>query len=466
MTICELASNPLACAPQIAPDPCQKYKVQTRGRPRIGKVIETMIPVLQRLVQASAAILTLLSLVIAVPADASGAFSTDRLRRLDQRLHRYVDENRVAGVVALVLQDGKPVYNAAIGWADKEAGIRMQPDTLFRIASQSKAITSVMALSLMEEGRLQLADPVSELIPVFAHTQVAELHEGELKIVPASRPITLFDLLTHTSGMSYGVEPHIANQYQSAGLGPAAGQGWYLADKDEDVCMSMERLAKLPFLGQPGERFIYGYSIDVLGCVVQRAAGKPLDEVVRERLTEPLGMNDTFFFVPAEKRGRLAAVYSSTADGHIQRAPDGSLGQGHYIEGPRKNFSGGAGLVSTAHDYARFLEMLRRDGEIDGHRILSPHAVALMHTNQIPGLYPAEGKGFGLGFETVERYGALGMASVGSYGWGGAYGTQYFVDPQEHIVAVLMIQLLPNHSGLEKVGFSNLIYQALIQGKH
>src|SRR5262249_28760751 len=153
---------------------------------------------------------------------------------------------------------------------------------------------------------------------------------------------------------SYGVEPQIANQYQSAGLGPAAGHGWYLADKNEDVCTSMERLAALPFLGQPGERFIYGYSIDVLGCVVQRATGKPLDQVVRERLTTPLQMNDTFFFVPPEKRSRMAAVYASTADGHIQRAPEGALGQGHYTEGPQKDFSGGAGLVSTAHDYARF----------------------------------------------------------------------------------------------------------------
>jgi CubicO group peptidase (beta-lactamase class C family) len=421
---------------------------------------------LQRLVRVAPALLMLLSLAVTVRADASDAFSPERLRRLDQSLHRYVDEDRVAGVVALVLQDGKPVYNAAMGWADKEAGVRMQPDTLFRIASQSKAITSVMALSLMEEGRLQLADPVSQLIPAFAHTQVAEMHDGQLKIVPASRPITIFDLLTHTSGVSYGVEPQIANKYQSVGLGPAAGHGWYLADKDEDVCTSMERLAKLPFLGQPGERFIYGYSIDVLGCVVERATGKPLDEVVRDRLTKPLQMNDTFFFVPPEKRSRLAAVYSSTADGHIQRAPDGSLGQGHYTDGPRKDFSGGAGLVSTAQDYARFLEMLRREGEIDGHRILSPHAVALMRTNQIPGLYAGEGKGFGLGFETVERYGALGMASVGSYGWGGAYGTQYVVDPQERIVAVLMIQLLPNQSGLEKIGFMNLIYQALIKAQH
>ena len=404
-----------------------------------------------------------LALIAAVPADADGAFAPDRLRRLDQALRRYVDDGRVAGVVALVMRDGKPVYESAIGWADKEAGIRMQPDTLFRIASQSKAITSVMALSLMEEGRIALAEPVSEVIPAFAQTHVAEIHNGQMKIVPASRPITIFDLLTHTSGLSYGVEPQIANQYRSAGLGPAAGYGWYLADKDEDVCTSMERLASLPFLEQPGARFVYGYSIDVLGCVVERAAGKPLDAVVRERLTDPLQLHDTFFFVPAEKQSRLAAVYSSTSDGHIERAPDGSLGQGHYTVGPRRNFSGGAGLVSTAHDYARFLEMLRRDGEIDGHRILSPHAVALMRTNQIPGLYTGEGKGFGLGFETVERYGAAGMASAGSYSWGGAYGTQYFVDPQEHLVAVLMIQLLPNHSGLEKVRFVDLIYQALIQ---
>ena len=300
------------------------------------------------------------------------AISAERLPRIDKALQQYVDENRVGGVVGLVLQDGKPVYERAIGWADKEAGTKMAPDTIFRIASQTKALTSVAVLSLMEEGKLNLTDPVSRYIPSFANSRVAVRKDDAVEIVPARRPITIRDLLTHTAGISYGTDASVASQYEARGLGPAAGYGWFTADKDEPICVTMERLGTLPFVAQPGEAWVYGYNTDILGCVVEKVSGTPLDEFIRTRITGPLGMKDTQFFLPPAQRARLAAVYSSRSDGSITRAPDGPRGQGAYVDGPRRSFAGGAGLLSTARDYARFLEMIRRGGAIDGVRILSP----------------------------------------------------------------------------------------------
>jgi CubicO group peptidase (beta-lactamase class C family) len=393
-------------------------------------------------------------------AIASG-LSAERLARVDRVLQKYVDDNQVAGVVALVLRDGQPVYERAFGWSDKEADRRMTTDTIFRIASQSKALTSVAILSLMEEGKLALNTPVSRFIPAFAKTTVAVKADSGVTTVPAKRPITIRDLLTHTAGISYGTDPIVASLYEAKGLGPAAGYGWYTADKDEPVCDTIERLASLPFVSQPGEAYVYGYNTDILGCVAERASGMPLDRLIETRIAGPLGLKDTRFFLTPDQQARLAAVYGSTPGGTIVRAPEGARGQGHYIEGPRKNFSGGAGLLSTARDYARFLEMIRRGGEIGGVRVLAPRTVALMTTNQIPTLYPTAGLGFGLGFETVERYGASGLASVGSFGWGGAYGTTYKVDPEARLVLVMMIQLIPNTTDIGQV-FPSVVYQALL----
>ncbi|MEP7271254.1 MAG: serine hydrolase domain-containing protein [Acidobacteriota bacterium] len=396
------------------------------------------------------------------PIGTNSTFSAERLTRLDRTLQQYVDENRIAGIVALVLQDGAPVYERAFGWSDKEANRRMAANTIFRIASQSKAITSVAILSLMEEGKLGINDPVSRFIPAFAKTTVAVGTESGVNNVPAKRQITIRDLLTHTAGISYGTDPELAEQYRAKGLGPAAGRGWYTADKDEPICQTMERLASLPFKAQPGEAYVYGYNTDILGCVVERASGIALDEFVRSRITEPLGMKDTRFFLPPAQRDRLAAVYASGSDGRFLRAEEGGKGQGDYVEGPRRSFAGGAGLLSTAHDYARFLEMIRNGGELGGVRILAPRTVQLMTTNQVGTLHSANGLGFGFGFETTDRYGANGMDSVGAFGWGGAYGSIYRVDPKSRVVMVLMIQLMPNSTDIAQK-FGALVYQALME---
>ncbi len=400
----------------------------------------------------------------AVASRNAAGFSTERLGRIDSVLQRYVDENRIPGAVGLVLRDGRPVYERAFGWGDKESSRKMTTDTIFRIASQTKAITSVAILQLVEEGRLALSNPVSQYIPSFAKTTVAIKSDTGMASVPAARQIRIRDLLTHTAGISYGTDPLVASLYEAKGLGPAAGYGWYTADKDEPICDTMERLGTLPFTAQPGESYVYGYNTDILGCVVERASGQPLDQYVESHITGPLGMKDTRFYLPADQRDRLATVYANRPDGTIERAPDGAKGQGHYIEGPRRSFAGGAGLLSSARDYARFLEAIRLGGTIDGVRILSPRSVALMTTNQSGTLHSKDGLGFGYGFETTDRYGASGMYSVGSFGWGGAYGTSYRVDPAERLVVVFMIQLMPNSTDTSEK-FSTLVYQALDESR-
>ncbi len=396
-------------------------------------------------------------------AAARLGFAPARFARVDTFFEGAVDRGEIAGAVVRVLRDGEPVYERAFGWADKEAGRRMTTDAIFRIASQSKALTSTAILMLAEEGKLWVSDPVSRFIPEFAHTTVAVRTDSGPRIVPATRPITIRDLLTHTAGISYGTDPLVAPLYAAKGLGPEAGPyGWYLAHKDEPICATMARLGSLPFVAQPGERFVYGYNTDILGCVVERASGMPLDRFIRERITGPLKMVDTDFFVPPAKRDRLAAVYTHDSAGKLVRAPDGPSGQGNYVEGPRRDFSGGAGLTATARDYGRFLQMLLNRGELDGVRILGPRTVALMTSNQVGALFwGAPGEGFSLGFRTIERAGANGKPeSVGSFGWGGAYGSEYEVDPQEHLVLVFMVQELPNVTGIGQ-RLPMLVYQAM-----
>jgi len=401
-------------------------------------------------------------LFVVSTSPSAQSLSAERLARIDRFFQQYVDEARIGGAVALVLQDGKPVYERAFGWRDKEAGSKVTTDAIFRIASQTKALTSTAILSLMEEGKIGLNDPAGRFIPAFSKTTVAVQNGQDVQVVPARRSITIRDLLTHTAGISYGTNPSVASQYEMKGLGPAAGFGWYTADKDEPICTTMERLATLPFVSQPGEAWVYGYNTDILGCIAERVSGVPLDELIRTRITAPLGMKDTQFFLQPAQRDRLAAVYSSTManGGTIARAPDGPRGQGQYVDGPRKSFAGGAGLLSTARDYARFLEMIRNGGAIDGVRILSPRTVELMTTNQVGTLHSATGLGFGLGFETTDRYGANGLDSAGAFGWGGAYGSVYRVDPKARLVLVLMIQMLPNASDVG-TRFPTLVYQAL-----
>lgn len=356
------------------------------------------------------------------------------------------------------MRDGKVVYERAAGWVDKEARRPMTTQSLFRIASQTKPITSAAVLSLVEDSKIGLNEPVSHFIPAFEKTSVVVKGSDAIKTVPGKRPIAIFDLLTHTAGVPYGRETQLGMTYRAKGLGPAAGHGFYLADKDEPVCAVMERLAALPFMAQPGEAWVYGYNTDILGCVVERASGMALDRFIESRITAPLGMKDTKFFVSPNDRDRLAVVYGTGPDGKVFRAPEGQLGQGHFVDGPRKCFSGGAGLTSTARDYALFLEAMRNGGKLADARILAPRTVKLMTTNQVGTMYSTAGTGFGCGFQTVERVGGLSTASPGSFAAGGAYGTAAQVDPEARMVLVLMVQMYPNGTDVQGK-FMRMAYQ-------
>src|SRR5438552_14022491 len=320
--------------------------------------------------------------------------SSERLQRLTDAFQGYVKDGKLAGAMVLVARRGKVAYTVSFGQRDMETHAPMKEDAIFRIASQTKALVSVAALQLQEEGKLLIADPVGKYIPEFQKTKVAVLRPGGYDIVDAKRPITIRDLLTHTSGVSYGDGP-AKELWQKAGI-----TGWYFADRDEPVAATVTRMAALPFDAQPGEKFVYGYSTDILGVVVERASGQPLDEYLRTRIFEPLKMRDTHFYLPPAKADRLATVYSATPNGKIERAPTPGtmVSQGAYVEGPRKSFSGGAGIVSTAGDYARFLQMMLSGGELEGARILGRKTVELMTVDHIGALETEAGRGFGRGF--------------------------------------------------------------------
>jgi CubicO group peptidase (beta-lactamase class C family) len=389
----------------------------------------------------------------------SVGMSSDRLERLTEAMQAYVDERRLPGSVTLVLRDGKTVHLEAVGYRDVEAGDPMDVDDIFRIASQTKAIVSVAIMMLQEEGRLDIAQPLSAHLPEFAETTVAEVAEGgTYEVVPAKRPITLRDLLTHTSGVNYGFGL-AGDAWAEAGI-----QGWYFADREEPIRETIRRMADLPFAAHPGQALVYGYSTDILGVVVEEASGMSLDEFLRTRIFEPLGMVDTHFFLPPEKADRLAVVYTGSPEGPITRSPDGGGwqgGQGHYLEGPRTSFSGGAGLLSTARDYGRFIQAILNGGELDGRRILSPKSVELMTANHIDDLWGA-GDGFGLGFQVVRDFGTRGlMGSPGEFSWGGAYHSTFWGDFDEDLVVVYFTQMLPAPRVDDHVKLRNLVYGAI-----
>jgi len=389
------------------------------------------------------------------PADVG--LSAERLARLTQVFQDYAAAGRVAGVVTLVARKGKVAYLQPVGKLDLATGTPMPADAIFRIASQTKAVTSVAVMILMEEGRILLDDPVAKYIPEFAATKVAVQAPDKgvtgYSVVPAKRQITIRDLLTHTAGISYGDGP-AKDEYLAAGV-----HGWFLADKPTPVGDVVKKLASLPFDAQPGEKFVYGYNLDILGHLVERVSGLSLADFIAKRITGPLGMSDTHFFLPEDKLARFTPVYGLDEKGGLKLVEDPK--DSFYVKGPRMCYAGGAGLLSTANDYARFLCMLLRGGELDGARILSPKTVELMTVDHVGSLYG--GEGFGLGFWVTDRLGRNGLpGTVGSFGWGGAYHTTYWVDPGEQLVCVLMTQLLPATGSDLHGKFRTLVYQSIV----
>ena len=389
--------------------------------------------------------------------------SSERLDRLSLALESYVDAGRLASAVTIVVRRGKIAYREGIGHRDVEAQAPMPSDGIFRIASQTKALASVGVMLLQEEGKLLITDPVGNYLPAFAETTVAEPNdEGGYNVVPARRPITLRDLLTHTAGISYGTNRGpAADVWEEAGI-----TGWYFADRDEPVIDTMARLAELPMDAHPGERWVYGYNTDILGAMIEKISGQTLGKFLKERLFDPLGMIDTHFFLPESKVGRLATVYSSVGDGSsFERAPDPGhmVGQGQYVTGPRTAFSAGAGLLSTATDYATFLQMMLNGGELNGRRILSRKTVESMLSNHLGGIAFRPGQGFGLGFSITHDPAATGLpGSVGEFGWSGAYHSTYWADPAEELVVVYLTQLIPAINLDDQQKVRTMVYQAII----
>ena len=395
-----------------------------------------------------------------VPANSVG-LSSERLEFLTNTFQEYVDQGELPGAVVLVARKGQIAYLNAFGKSDKENNLPMQENSIFRIASQTKAIVSVGIMLLQEEGKLLITDPVGKYIPAFKETTVAVPQEGAAyEIVKAQRPITIRDLLTHTAGIGYG-QGIASDLWKQANI-----QGWYFADREEPIQATVSRMAALPFEAQPGEKFVYGYNTDILGALIEVVSGESLDTFLKTRILDPLGMNDTHFYLPKVKSSRLTVVYSPTKKG-LERAPNpgGMVGQGAYLDGPRVSFSGGAGFLSTAVDYAKFLQMMLNKGNFNMKQIISPKTVALMTVNHLGAIpFPWEkGVGFGLGFSVVEDLGQRGvLGSKGEFGWGGAYHSTYWVDPQEELVVVYFTQLIPANGLDDHQKLRALIYQALM----
>jgi CubicO group peptidase (beta-lactamase class C family) len=405
----------------------------------------------------------------AVVAPEEVGLASSRLTNIRTVMNRHVADKQIPGAIGLIARRGKIAYQEAYGMADIEAGKPMQLDTIHRIYSMSKPITSVAVMMLYEEGKFQLNDPVAKYLPEFAKMQVGveekdpQTGKPVLKTVPAKRPITIRDLLRHTAGLTYGFfgDTLVDREYRKARI-----------LSDLNLAEFITHLTQIPLLYEPGTRWNYSVSVDVLGRLVEVMSGKSFDQFLQERIFNPLNMRDTGFYVPANKKDRLAKLYSPTKDGKIQPAAICATRQEctekfpdavpSYLE-PPSLLSGGGGLVSTAYDYLRFCQMLLNQGQYEGKRLLSRKTVQLMSSDNlgtIPGMGP--GTGFGLGFAVSKAPGEAGMlGSAGEYNWGGAAGTRFWIDPQEELIGIFMIQILP-HTGLEYGSeFRVLAYQAI-----
>ncbi|MZP66147.1 MAG: serine hydrolase [Bacteroidales bacterium] len=389
---------------------------------------------------------------------ASVQVSAERLNRIDSMIIQSIEDKWIAGAVGFIARDGKIIYNRAFGESDLENGTPMQTDAIFRIASQTKAIASIGLMMLFEEGKFLLDDPVSKYIPEFANPQVIDKYnpaDTSFTTVPASREITIRDLFTHTSGIDYALigSPMMNAVYSKAGIMGGFGNDRITIGDD------IRLLGKQPLVHQPGERFTYGLNVDVIGYLVEILSGQKLDQFLKTRLFDPLGMEDTWFYLPEDKHQRLVKVNTEDQNRTVVPMPDQEI-----VNYPLTNgvyFSGGAGLSSTTKDYAIFLQMLLNKGVYKGKRLLASRTVELITSNQIGDLNVGKDK-FGLGFEiTTEAGQAVLGISEGSFAWGGYFGTTYWADPEERLVCLLFMQQVPLSHGEIQNKFKAMVYQAL-----
>ncbi|MDJ0836519.1 MAG: serine hydrolase domain-containing protein [Acidobacteriota bacterium] len=408
--------------------------------------------------------------------------SAPRLERIAPVIQRYIDEGRIAGAVTLVSRNGRIAHLQAHGMADVESNKPMETDSIFRMFSMTKQITSVAVLMLWEEGHFNLTDPVSRYIPEFAGSQVLVDCEGETgcpeegyTLEPARREITIQHLLSHTSGISYIFQgrKHIADLYLAGGVTDG------LKQTEGTIGDMVKNLAAMPLYSHPGENFEYGLSTDVLGYFVEVISGKTLADFCQERIFDPLDMEDTHFFLPQDKLDRLTAAYSQGEDGKIFRMPDGennwlyfSYSPDFHYNGPTTYYSGGAGVASTARDYARFLTMLLNEGRFQGKQLLGRKTVELMrrdHRVGTTGAVGLPGYGFGLGPAVhIDYQASARMSTPGEWLWAGLYYTWYQVDPAEGMVSLVLCQVWPYYDTDLHDRFHTLVYQSITgkPGKH
>ncbi|MGB0389289.1 MAG: serine hydrolase domain-containing protein [Ardenticatenaceae bacterium] len=389
--------------------------------------------------------------------------SSARLNKLKALAQRYVDQKKLPCVLTMVARRGQVVHFEPYGLMDMAAEKPVQKDTIFRIYSMTKPITSIGIMMLYEEGHFLLSDPVSKFIPAFKELKVVvgqDYERMDVLVGSLEREITLHDLLTHTSGLSYGLfEGHpVDDMYRDKNI----------LGKDQTLAEMIEKIVSLPLVGQPGKVWQYSVATDVLGRVIQVVSGKSFDRFIEERILQPLGMSDTAFYVSQEKQKRFASLYALRPEtGQLAQIP--SL-LSNYSPSVRF-FSGGGGLVSTATDYMRFCQMLLNGGELDGVRLVGRKTIELMTINHLPpelvpialGETVLNGYGFGLGFRVMTNL-AQGqvIGSEGEYGWGGAASTFFFIDPQEELIGILMTQFMPSSYYPIRDQFKTAVYQALI----
>jgi CubicO group peptidase (beta-lactamase class C family) len=411
------------------------------------------------------ALILIFSLSLKAQIQTSGksnpSVNYDKLKRIDTLVNSYINKNWLNGMVTLIVKDNQVIQYKGYGYEDFETKKSMPNDAIFRIASQSKAITSAGIIILYEQGKFLLDEPISDFIPEFKNPTVLEKYNATdttYTTVPAKREITFRDLLTHTSGIDYAeigsdnMKAIYAKSHIPVGLGRI----------DYTLLERMKVLATLPLIHQPGEKFTYGLNTDLLGCLIEIMSGKSLDEFLKENIFDPLGMKDTYFTVPTSKSNRLTSVYTEDDNHHIIKwshtfrnlDPDYPLINKHY-------FSGGAGLSSTALDYAIFLQMIMNGGTFNGRQILSRRSCELMTSGQLDFLFNGVDN-FGLGFEiTSEKSAARNPRNAGSFSWGGYFGTVYWADPKEHLICLFMTQQTPNsHSDL-MAKLESIVYASL-----
>ncbi len=406
-------------------------------------------------------------------AKAAG-FAPEKLERIPAAFKDAVDKKQGAGASALVARHGKIVYLTSVGMQDLEANVPLSDGTIFRIASMSKPVTSAAVMVLVDDGKLSVSDPLSKFVPEFKDMQVlVPSQDGKsYELVKAARAITIHDLLTHTSGISYRLfnKPFLAKMYAEAGVSDG------LVETPGTMGDNVRKLAKLPLACQPGAAWEYGLNTDVLGHVVETVSGKSLEHFCRERIFQPLKMNDTCFIVPKAKRSRLSALYAIGPDKTLAKVGDKPIATETLVysatyptNDDTRYFSGGGGMVSTLGDYFRFGQMMLNKGQLDGVRVLKPETVEKMTRNQLGDVnipFPGNG-GFGYGFGLVTEKSKdrdKDLAGAGTFSWGGAFCTHFWVDPKNELIGVFMSQAFPPDFALANE-FKRLTYEALTEAK-